>query len=124
MLTPIPLPPNPPPRSRGFGPRLSAEFGPDVLLRPLGPPRPPPHLPRLCLPLGHPAPVPAEKEVSGPQGAAERRSGRAADTCEARHLRATGGGPARAHPLGAQAPPRREPPYLRATGARGASSSQ
>nr|CAI9690639.1 unnamed protein product [Rangifer tarandus platyrhynchus] len=61
-----------------------------------------PYLPHLRLPLGHPMPNPAKKEVSGPKRAADTRSGRDRDTCEARHLRAKRGPPGlpRAHPLG------------------------
>lgn len=74
---------------------------PNALLRPPGRR---PYLPYLSLPLGHPKPIPAKKEVSGPKGAAETRSGRAPDTCEARHLRRAKRGPLGlpgAHPLGA-----------------------
>nr|XP_024652780.1 uncharacterized protein LOC112429010 [Macaca nemestrina] len=54
-----------------------------------------PYLPYLSLPLGHPKPVPAKKEVSGPKGTAETLSGQAPDTCEARHPGGrTGGRPA------------------------------
>ena len=63
-----------------------------------------PYFPHLCLPLGHAKPIPVKKEVSGPKGAADTRSGRAPDTCEARHLRRANRGPPglpRAHPLGA-----------------------
>lgn len=89
-----------------------------------------PYLPHLSLPLGHPKPASAKKEVSGPKRAAETRSGPAPDTCEAPHLKRTSRGPpglpehTPSAPRAARPP---EPPYLRgprATGARGASSSQ
>lgn len=105
----IPLTQNPPPKSTGFGPGprasasqwSSAPKRPNALLRP---PRPPP-LPPLSLPSpGTLKPIPAKKEVLGPNGATETRSARALNTCEERHLRANGGPPglSRAHPLGAQ----------------------
>lgn len=107
-LTPIPLTQNPPPKSTGFGPGprasasqwSSAPKRPNALLRP---PRPPP-LPPLSLPSpGTLKPIPAKKEVLGPNGATETRSGRALNTCEERHLRANRG-TARPFP---STPPRR-----------------
>lgn len=119
----------------GFGPRpgapatrwSSAPKRPIALLRP---PRPPPRPPSSLPPPGAPKPSQAKKEVSGPKGAAEPRSGRAPTPAR----RSTWGGRSGGRPAfpehtpSAQgAAPRPEPPYLwgpRATGARGASSSQ
>ena len=107
IFTPIPLTQNPPPGSTGFGsgPRAPTSPWSSVPKRPgalLGSPGRRPYLPHLRLPLGHPMPNPAKKEVSGPKRAADTRSGRDRDTCEARHLRAKRGPPGlpRAHPLG------------------------
>lgn len=61
-----------------------------------------PYLPYPCLPLDTRSPF-LQRKVSGQKRAAETHSGWAADTCEARHLRANRGRPGlrRAHPLGA-----------------------
>ena len=88
---------------RAWG-RPARTRGPPCLAPTSGRPGPRPSFPHLCLPLGHAKPIPVKKEVSGPKGAADTRSGRAPDTCEARHLRRANRGPPglpRAHPLGA-----------------------
>lgn len=133
MLTPIPLTQNPPPGSTGFGPGprvpASVEFGPKA---PQCPPRAAAPASLIsAFPQGHPKPIPAKKEVSGPQEAAETRSGQAHHTCETPHLRSATNrrppGLPRAHPLGAgccAATGISVPAGPRATGARGASSSQ